>query len=101
MFAAQIGYSIGLLYALYLFSISYFVIQALCPWCLLVTLTTIMVWFAITRFNIRERNLYLSKPLDRAMQTVINKDYDKLAMFSLIMFLVLAILLKYGNGLFV
>jgi uncharacterized membrane protein len=101
MFAAQIGYSVGLLYALYLFSISYFVIQALCPWCLLVTLTTIMVWFAITRFNIRERNLYLSKRLDRAMQTVIDKDYDKLAMFSLIMFLVLAILLKYGNGLFV
>jgi uncharacterized membrane protein len=41
---AQAGYTIGLLYALYLFGISFFVIQALCPWCLLVTLTTILVW---------------------------------------------------------
>ena len=60
LYVAEIGYTIGLLYALLLFGISFFVIQALCPWCLLVTLTTILVWFAMTRYNIRENNLYLS-----------------------------------------
>ncbi len=99
MFAAQIGYTLGLVYALYLLGISYFVIQALCPWCLLVTLTTILVWFAITRYNIRQNNLYLPKNIQSKLQTFIKKDYDKLAMFSLIVAIIAAIVGKYGEGL--
>ena len=99
MFAAQIGYTLGLFYALYLLSISYFVIQALCPWCLLVTLTTILVWFAITRYNIRQNNLYLPKNVQAKLLTFIKKDYDKLAMFGLIVAIMVAILVKYGEGL--
>lgn len=53
MFAAQIGYTVGFIFAFALFYISFFIIQALCPWCLLVTLTTTLVWFAITRYNLR------------------------------------------------
>lgn len=100
MLAAQIGYSIGMIYALVLFGISFFVIQALCPWCLLVTLTTLMVWFALTRYNIRENNLYLPKKAQKALHRFIEKDYDKLVMFSIIVFLTAAILIKYGDGLF-
>lgn len=100
MFVAQIFYSIGFLYALTLFGISFFIIQALCPWCLLVTLTTTMVWFAITRYNIRENNLYLPKKIEKPLLRWIEKDYDKLLMFSIIAVLVAAILLKYGDGLF-
>jgi len=101
MFAAQIGYTLGLLYALYLLSISYFVIGALCPWCLLVTLTTILVWFAITRYNIREKNLYLPASLQKFLEQALRKDYDKLAMFSFIALIVVAIVIKYGDGLFI
>lgn len=101
MAAAQVGYTLGLFYALYLFSVSFFVIQALCPWCLLVTLTTIMVWFALTRYNIRENNLYLPRAVQARLAQLIKKDYDKLIMFSLIAFLVLAIMVKYGDGLFI
>jgi uncharacterized membrane protein len=99
MLAAQIGYTMGLAYALYLFSISFFVIQALCPWCLLVTLTTILVWFAITRYNIRENNLYLPKSIQKKLHDFIEKDYDKLVMWLLIVILVASILIKYGDGL--
>jgi len=101
LFAAQIGYTIGLLYALLLLGISYFVIQALCPWCLLVTLTTILVWFAMTRYNIRENNLYLPKKLQSKLHTYVEKDYDKLVMVGLIVAVVVAILVKYGDGIFV
>lgn len=100
MFAAQIGYTLGLVFALALFYISFTIIQALCPWCLLVTLTTILVWFAITRYNIRENNLYLPKKLQKRLHGWIEKDYDKLVMWSFIVLLVAAILLKYGDGLF-
>lgn len=100
MFVAQIGYTLGLFFALYLLSISYFVIQALCPWCLLVTLTTILVWFAITRYNIRENNLFLPANIQKKLVTFIKRDYDKLAMLSIIALIVAGILLKYGDGIF-
>ncbi len=100
MFAAQVGYTMGLAFAFTLFDISFNIIQALCPWCLLVTLTTILVWFAITRYNIRENNLYLPKRLQKRLYGWIEKDYDKLVMWGLIVTLVAAILIKYGDGLF-
>lgn len=100
MFFAQIGYSLGLIFAWYLFSVSYFVIQALCPWCLLVTLTTTLVWFAITRYNIREGNLYLPKNLSKRLQSWCNKGYDKLVMWSVVVAAIAAIILKYGADLF-
>lgn len=100
MLAAQVGYTFGLLFALYLLSISYFVIQALCPWCLLVTLTTILVWFAITRYNVRENNLLLPKKVQARLLTFVTKDYDKLVMLSAIALIIVAILLKYGDGIF-
>lgn len=101
MFAAQIGYTLGFIFALTLFYISFFIIQALCPWCLLVTLTTIMVWFAITRYNIRESNLYLPKAMSERLRHWVAKGYDKVAMAGLIVLIVAAILAKYGNGLFI
>lgn len=100
MFAAQVGYSLGFIFAWYLFGVSFFVIGALCPWCLLVTLTTTLVWFAITRYNIRENNLYLSKKAHKRLEKFIKKDYDKLVMWSLVVLAIAAILAKYGSDLF-
>jgi len=100
MFVAQIFYTLGFVFALTLLYISMFIIQALCPWCLLVTLTTIMVWFSITRYNIRENNLYLPKNLSKKAHKFIEKDYDKFAMAVLIFVIVAAIVAKYGDGLF-
>lgn len=100
MFGAQIGYSLGLIFALYLLYTSYFIIGALCPWCLLVTLTTTLVWFSITRYNIRENNLFLPKNLQKSLRQFIDKDYDKLVMWSFISLVVIAILFKYGPYLF-
>ncbi len=100
MFAAQIGYSLGLVFALWLLYMSYFVIGALCPWCLLVTLTTTMVWFAITRYNIRENNLYLPKKLQKSLHKFVEKDFDKLVMWGFIVLVVVSIIGKYGSDLF-
>ena len=100
MFVAEICYTLGFIFALYLFYTSFFIIQALCPWCLLGTATTPFVWFAITRYNIREGNLYLSKSLSRRANDFIARDYDKLVLFSIVFILIAAILLKYGSALF-
>lgn len=100
MATAQLFYTLGFGFALYLLSVSYNVIGALCPWCLLVTLTTTLVWFAITRYNIREDNLYLPRSIQKAMRDWVDKDFDKLVMASLIVLIVVAIFVKYGQALF-
>lgn len=101
MFAAQLAYSLGFIFAWYLFYVSFVVIQALCPWCLLVTLTTTLVWFAITRYNLREENLYLPKRFSSKAQAFVSKDYDRFVLVSIIVLAIGAIIVKYGNGLFV
>lgn len=98
MFIAQIGYTLGFIFAYYLFYVSFFIIQTLCPWCLLVTLTTTLVFFSITRYNIREGNLYLSDNISKRLQILIKKDYDRLLLASIIVVVIAAILIKYGDG---
>lgn len=100
MFFAQLGYTLGFIFAWYLFAVSFFVIGALCPWCLLVTLTTTLVWFAITRYNIREKNLYLPKKAQTALERVIAKDFDKLVMWSIVVLMIAVIIIRYGEGIF-
>ena len=101
MFLAQIGYSLGFAFAVYLFFVSMFVIQALCPWCLLVTVSTTFVLFSVTRYNIRENNLYLPKKLQKTAKNFIDKDYDKLLLGVLIVAMIAGIFFKYGEALFV
>ncbi len=101
MFWAQIGYTLGFAFALFLFFMSYFVIGALCPWCLLVTITTAFVWFSITRYNIRENNLYLPQKMQKSALKFIERDFDKLALGILVATLIVAIFVKYGDSLFV
>ncbi len=100
MFVAQIFYTLGFLFAYYLLSISMFVIGALCPWCLLVTVTTTFVFFSITRYNIREENLYLPESWSVRAKRFIDKDFDKLVLFGLIVTVIFTILIKYREGLF-
>lgn len=100
MFVAELFYTAGLVFAFWLFFESFFVIQALCPWCLLVTATTLFVWFAITRYNIREGNLYLPNRVSQKFQNWVEKDFDKLALFAIVAVMIAAIIVKYGNSLF-
>lgn len=100
MFVAQWFYTAGFVFALWLLYMSYNVIGALCPWCLLVTLTTTLVWFAITRYNIRENNLYLSSKMSKKAHIFIEKEFDKVVMWTLIAVIAALIIVKYGEGLF-
>lgn len=56
MLGAQAIYFIGFVFAYWLFYQAYFVIGALCPWCLLITVTTTLVFVSMTRVNILEGN---------------------------------------------
>ena len=57
---AHVVYGLGLVFALWLLSQSFFVIKAFCPWCLLVTISTITVFSTMTRINILENTWSIS-----------------------------------------
>lgn len=56
MLAVQALYVIAISFAYWLFLQAYFVIGAMCPWCLMVTFTTLFVFASLTRINILEGN---------------------------------------------
>jgi len=61
MNTAMVFYSVGLVFAYWLFYEAYFVIGALCPWCLLVTVTTTTVFMSLMRVNLADNTFRLSE----------------------------------------
>lgn len=100
MFGAQIAAVFALIFAISLFCISSFIIHALCPWCLLVFFSTLIMFAAVTRYNIRENNLLLSKNICKRANNFIDKDYDKFALAIAVVGVIAFIIIKYGADLF-
>lgn len=88
-------YTIGLVFALWLFFQSYFVINALCPWCLLITATTILVWAGLTRINIRDGHI----PAPASARRFVASGSDWFVTAAVLLVLVAMIVVKYGAGL--
>jgi uncharacterized membrane protein len=100
MFAAQVVYTLGLVFAYWLFYQSMYVIGALCPWCLLVTVSTTLVWSTLTHVNVRDGNLFLPRRVQAVLTRAIDADLDAMAVTIWILVVVLALVLKYGWALF-
>lgn len=100
MMSAQVVYTIGVLFAYWLFQQSLMVIHALCPWCLLVTLSTTLVFSTLTHFNIREGNLWMPKRIERSVREFVDADNDLFVVAAVLIVLVALILLKYGAAVF-
>ena len=92
MLGTNLLYTIALFFAFWLFGQSYFIIQVLCPWCLLITLTTTLVFGGIARINIRDRVI----PAPEGLRRIVAQGLDW-ALWGLIVFGVLAMVVaKYG-----
>ncbi|BFU44649.1 vitamin K epoxide reductase family protein [Krasilnikovia sp. MM14-A1004] len=100
MFAAQLVYTLGVIFAYWLFYEAVVNIGALCPWCLLVTISTTLVFATLTHVNIRDDNLYLPARVQRAAARFIDADYDVLVVTIWLLTLGLIIVTKYGTALF-
>lgn len=99
MFAAQIVYTLGLVFAYWLFFQAMFVIGALCPWCLLVTVSTTLVFTTLTHVNIRDGNLFLPQRMQTAAAGFFRSGLDLMVVVIWLLSLTLAIFVKYGDAL--
>ena len=100
MFSAQIVYTLGFLFAYWLFYQSMFHIGALCPWCLLVTVSTTLVFSTLTHVNIRDGNLFLPPRAHSALKDAVNAGFDAIVVTIWLLTLALVIVLRYGEQLF-
>lgn len=97
---ANFFYLLGALFAYWLFFQSVYVIQVLCPWCLVVTFATTLILATITHYNLRENTFGFDKKLNGRIRSFLASDYDKLATAIWIVFLIALVFLKFGDSLF-
>lgn len=100
MLAAQIIYTIGVVFAYWLFYQAMFVIGALCPWCLLITLSTTLVFSSLTHVNIRDNNLFLSERAHQRATAALRMGLDALIVVLWLVAIVVLVVTHYGAALF-
>jgi uncharacterized membrane protein len=99
MRVAHVVYGLGLVFALWLLSQSFFVIKALCPWCLLVTLSTITVFSTISRVVLLENSWNFAPERQAKIVAFLDKGWGRVFYTMSYAFIVMGIFLKYGNEL--
>lgn len=95
MQAAQAGAVAGMVFAIWMFYMSYIEIGALCPWCLTLDVGMTLTLFGLTRYNILRKNISW-----RGAQKFVSDGYDALIAVSIIVLVVVAIIAKFGGQLF-
>ena len=79
---------------------SYFQIGALCPWCLLVTITTTLVFVSMLRVNLLDNNFRLSESAYRTTSGWLRAGADTLIVILIVAAMAALIFLKYGSRIF-
>lgn len=98
--STNIGYFLGAVFAYWLFFSSLYVIEVLCPWCLVVTFATTIIFATITHYSLRENIYGLKKPLNEKVQQLQARDVGKLLTASWIVFMIALVVIKFGDSLF-
>ena len=94
MFAAQIGVSVGFIFALWMFYMSFVEIGVLCPWCLTLDVGMLLIFGGMTRYNILT-GVIIGKKVKKFVQN----DYDIVLLMIIITLAVVMILAKFGDQL--
>lgn len=98
--AANICYLLGAIFAYWLFFQSLYVIEVLCPWCLMVTFATTVILATLTHYNLRDNVFNLPKATNKSVQNYLKKDLSKVLTASWIVLMTALVFMKFGDSLF-
>src|SRR6266702_1410371 len=87
--------TVEILFAYWLFFDSVFAIKVLCPFCLAVTFSSTMIFAAVTRYNILEKNLCLSPKTQATLEKWMNKGYDKVFVAGWVVAMIALVLVRF------
>lgn len=99
-----VGMELGILFwtgfAYWLFFNSVYVIQVLCPWCLVVTFTMTMLLAASTVYTVRYNSFNIASSTLKPLKKFLDGGYYHLTVASWVVLMVVLVILKFGDGLF-
>lgn len=90
-------YGAGLAFAFWLLSQSFFVIKAFCPWCLVVTVSTVTVFSTMLRINLRENTFNRSPEKQEKVINFLDRGWDHVIVTGVYAILLISIFFKYGK----
>lgn len=99
LLAAQCVYGLGVVFAYWLFTQSMFVIGALCPWCLLITVSTTLVFASLLHWNVLEDNLYLPRREQARMLAFVRSGAYGYLVAAWLVLLAVLVVARYGPAL--
>jgi len=97
---ATIGIFLGLIFSYWLFFQSVYVIEVLCPWCLIVTTSTTLIFSSFLHYNLKMNTYSFKKPLNDRIQRFLKGNYHQVIVLAWIALMVALVILKFGEGLF-
>lgn len=98
--AASSVYFLGALFSYWLFFQSVYVIGVLCPWCLIVTFSTTIIFASILHIALKDNIFGLSKKLNQNVQAFLKKDLHIVIVAAWLVLLTALVFLKFGDALF-
>lgn len=99
LIGGEIGIGLATLFAYWLFFNSVYVIQVLCPWCLVVTFSMTMILAAITHYNLQHGTFGFDKSTNKKVVQFLANDYDKVFVALWVVLLIALVILKFGDAL--
>lgn len=95
MWGAQLGAVVGLLFAGWMFYMSYVDIGALCPWCLTLDSGMLLVCYGLTRYNVVTGAIG-----GKRMRKFVDRGFDTFLLVLAAVVIVVVILATFGHELF-
>jgi len=100
LISASIALLLGTIFAYWLFLSSVYVIQVLCPWCLIVTTSMTIMFSTFLHYNLKENTFGLKEKLNHKVQNFLKGGYHQMVVLSWIALMVVLVVLKFGDALF-
>lgn len=100
MLAAGVGALVGLIFAEWLLFESIYSIQVLCPWCLVVSVATVLIFASTVHYNLRQNNFRLSAARNDRVQKLLDAGYNQMIVIGWFVLIAVLIYMQFGNDLF-
>lgn len=100
LISSIIALFLGTVFAYWLFFSSVYVIQVLCPWCLVVTTSMTVMLASYLHFNLKENTFKLKDALNTKVQYFLKSGFHQMIVLAWIALMVVLVFLKFGQALF-
>lgn len=100
LIAANVGFLLGTIFSYWLFFQSVYVIAVLCPWCLLVTLSTTLIFATMTHYNLKRNTFGFKKKINDRIQKFLAAGYHQMIVLGWLALMAALVILQFGEGLF-